>query len=92
MPNSEKLKDALVRVGDQEHLVHLNDEAKNLTKNKIVDMLNGKTDKSISVGTMGSLKKLAKQRIIEGKSALPWDKLEDVKHSKADDNLGGGFW
>lgn len=76
MQNSEKLKDALIRVGDEEHLVHLTTEAKNLTKNEITDLINGKADKDLTLGAMSSLKKLAKQRIIEGKSALPWDKME----------------
>lgn len=90
MPTSEKLKDALIRVGDEEHLAHLSEEAKNLTKKDIANFINGKADKA--VGAMGSLKKLAKQRIIEGKSAFPWDKMEEVKHHEADDTLGGGFW
>ena len=55
-------------------------------------MLNGKLDEELSVGTMKALQKLTKQRIIEGRSAFPWDNMEDVKHNEADDNMGGGFW
>lgn len=92
MESSEKLKDALIRVGDEEHLTHLTAEAKNLTKYEITDLLNNKIDKNLSLSTLHSLRKLTKQRIIEGKSALPWSKMEDVEHNEADDNMGGGFW
>ncbi|NBB18752.1 hypothetical protein GVN20_05225 [Runella sp. CRIBMP] len=92
MKSSEKLKDALKRVGDHEHLVHLNTQAKNLTKKDITDFLNNKVDKDLTIGTIHSLKKLAKQRIIEGKSAFPFESMEDVQHNEADDNMGGGTW
>jgi len=92
MKSTEKLKDALARVGDHEHLVHLNTQAKNLTKKDITDFLNNKVNKDLTVGTLQALKKLAKQRIIEGKSAFPWDKMEDVEHNEADDSMSGGTW
>jgi hypothetical protein len=92
MKNSETLKDALIRVGDEEHLAHLTKEAQKLTKKDLTDFLNNKIDDKLTMGTIRSLKKLAKQRIIEGKSAFPFEKMEDVEHNEADDNLGGGTW
>lgn len=92
MRNSETLKAALIRVGDEEHLAHLSKEAQKLTKKDITNFLNNKIDDKLTIGAIRSLKKLAKQRIIEGKSAFPFEKMEDVEHHEADDNLGGGTW
>ena len=44
MRNSETLKDALIRVGDEEHLAHLTKEAQKLTKKDITAFLNNKID------------------------------------------------
>ncbi|MFT5886325.1 MAG: ferredoxin-fold anticodon binding domain-containing protein [Arcticibacterium sp.] len=92
MKSKETLGEALKRTGDKEHLKHLNKEAKKLTKKDISKLLNSKVDEDLSVGTIKALRKLSKQRIMEGKSAFPWDKMEDVKHNEADDNMGGGTW
>ncbi|MCP1382114.1 hypothetical protein [Runella salmonicolor] len=92
MDTSEKLKDALIRVGDKKHIDLLTTQAKNLTKDDITDLLNNKLDDKLTLGTIRSLRKLSKQRIIEGKSAFPYESMEDVQHNEADDNMGGGTW
>ena len=90
--HTETLKDALARTGDAEHAAHLTPQALKMTKSEITDFLNGKIDGNLSLATIQSLRKFAKQRIIEGKSVFPWGAMENVKHSDADDNMGGGFW
>jgi hypothetical protein len=92
MDASETLKDALCRIGDREEVSLLNDQAQNLTKADVTDFLNNNINHDLSLGTMHSLRKLAKQRIKEGKSVFPWNKMEDVEHNKADDSMGGGTW
>ncbi len=91
MSYSETLKEALIRTGDQEHVQHLSEEAQNLTKEDITHFLNSANPK-VSLDSLRSLRKLAKQRMMEGKSVFPWDKMEDIEHNEADDNMGGGAW
>ena len=90
--NDETLKDALIRVGDEEHIAHLTTQAQYMTKAQVTHYLNNQVDENLSLGTIKSLRKLAKQRVIEGKSIFPWDKMEEVQHNEADDAIGGGYW
>lgn len=90
--NDETLKDALLRVGDEEHITHLTTQAQYMTKTQVTHFLNNEVDENLNLGTIKSLRKLAKQRVIEGKSVFPWDKMEDVQHNEADDHIGGGVW
>ena len=92
MSNSETLKQALVRTGDTDDLELLTPEAQKLTKAQLTDFMNGKIDAGISMGTVQSIRKFAKQRVIHGKSIFPFGSMEGVTHHEADDNMGGGFW
>ncbi len=92
MENSETLKDALTRIGDKSEVKWLSKQAQNLTKAEITDFLNNKIDPAMNTGTIHSIRKLAKHRIKLGKSVFPWDKMEDLEHNDADDNMGGGVW
>lgn len=90
--SSEKLKDALKRVGDTEYLGLLNPIAQNLTKAELTDFMNSKTDQNHTPETINSLRSFAKQRMRDGKSVFPYDKMEDLQHNEADDHMGGGTW
>ena len=92
MDSSETLKDALTRVGDTKHVKLLTPEAQNLTKAQLIDFMNSKTDQNFSKETINSLRKFAKQRMHDGKSIFPYDKMEGLKYNEADDHMGGGTW
>jgi hypothetical protein len=92
MSNNETLKEALLRTGDADDLEHLSAEAQNLTKAHVTDFLNGNFHSDLSMGTMQSLRKFAKQRVIHGKSVFPFGSMEGVTHADTDDNMAGGWW
>ncbi|GAB2576062.1 hypothetical protein [Spirosoma areae] len=92
MKSSETLKDALTRVGDAEYIPLLSAEAQKLTKAKITDFMNSKSTHTVSMDTVKSLRKFAKQRMRDGKSIFPYEKMEGIEHNDADDHMGGGTW
>ncbi|QJW90115.1 hypothetical protein HNV11_12375 [Spirosoma taeanense] len=90
--SSETLKDALIRVGDGHYADLLSPEAQKLTKAKITDFMNSKSTHTFSTETVKSLRKFAKQRMKDGKSIFPYEKMEGIQHNDADDHMGGGTW
>ncbi|GAB2576069.1 hypothetical protein [Spirosoma areae] len=92
MKSSETLKDALTRVGDAQYVPLLSAEAQAMTKAKITDFMNSKATHTVSLATVQSLRKFAKQRMRDGKSIFPYEKMEGIENNDADDHMGGGVW
>lgn len=88
---SLNLKQALIHAGDEDQVHLLSSDAEKLTESDLENFMNGKSHENMSLGTISSIRKLAKTRLQKGQSVLPFH-LKGLEANDADDNIGGGIW
>lgn len=88
---SSTLKEALIQAGDEKQVELLSPDAQSLTESEIENFMNGKDADKISDSIKSSLTKLAKTRVKDGQSVMPFH-LKNLEVNESDDNIGGGFW
>lgn len=94
MNGSDTLGAALIRAGQKDQAEALPKEVQDLTKEEIINFLNGEHQNAITLGQVKGFRKYAKFRIKKGQSVLPWSEedLDTLVVNRADDTMGGGFW
>lgn len=69
---SSTLKEALIQAGDEKQVELLSPDAQALTESEIENFMNGKDADKISDLIKSSLTKLAKTRVKDGQSVMPF--------------------
>lgn len=86
--DQQTLKEALIAAGNLAELKLLTEDAQNLTKAEICEIINGNTKETLTVKSLNSMKAMVAARLAKGESIFPWKTMPGIKADGG--GVGGG--